>query len=171
MRKVLTQQFFNRPTLSVAEELLGKYLVRKEKGKETAYKVIEVEAYDGFLDKASHAHRGKTGRNEVMFGKAGTIYIYLTYGMHYMLNIVTGKKEYPAAVLLRGLESISGPGRLTKKLHIDKRMNKKPANKETGLWFEDRGEKINRKDIKKTPRIGVHYAGVWSKKPYRFVLK
>jgi len=171
MRKVLKKAFFKRPTLVVAEELLGKYLVRKRGKKETAYKIVETEAYDGFKDKASHAHKGMTGRNEVMFGEAGTIYIYFTYGMHHMLNIVTGAKGYPAAVLIRAVEDVSGPGRLTKKLSIDKRLNKKKAGKVSGLWFEDRGEKISKNDIKKTPRIGVRYAGEWENMPYRFILK
>ena len=94
----------------MAENLLGKYLVRKIGNKEIALKINEIEAYDGFEDKASHAHKGKTERNKVMFGEAGNWYIYLVYGMHNMLNIVTGKKDYPAAILIRGAGDISGPG-------------------------------------------------------------
>ena len=134
--------------------------------------ITKVEAYDGYKDKASHASRGKTERNQVMFGPAGYFYIYFTYGMHWMLNIVTGPKNYPAAVLIRGTKEINGPARLTKFLKIDKKFNGKKAELKTGLWFEDRGVKINPKDIMKTARVGVAYAGpVWSKKKYRFLLK
>lgn len=134
--------------------------------------ITEVEAYDGFKDKASHASRGKTKRNQVMFGEAGCFYIYLTYGIHWMLNVVTGPKDYPAAVLIRGTDKVGGPARLTKFLKIDKILNSKKAELKTGLWFEDRGVKISDKQISITPRIGVAYAGsVWSKKKYRFLLK
>ncbi|HEY4517540.1 MAG TPA: DNA-3-methyladenine glycosylase, partial [Candidatus Paceibacterota bacterium] len=182
MPKILTPQFFNRTTTIVAQELLGKFLVRRIGKKTTALMITETEAYDGFLDKASHAHRGQTPRNSIMFGEAGHIYAYFTYGMHWMLNIVTGPKNYPAAVLIRGglklggakfaQVKINGPGRVTKALQIDKRLNTLRASPEAGLWFEDRGVKVNPKDIKKTPRIGIRYAGVkWGNKKYRFVLK
>lgn len=168
---ILQDDFFNRDALIVAKELLGKYLVRKADGKETALMITEVEAYDGFEDKASHAHRGKTKRNEVMFGPPGYFYVYLVYGMHWMLNVTTGKKDYPAAVLIRGVEGFDGPAKLTKFLKIDKKLNDKKADLKAGLWFEDKGVKIKEKDIKKTSRIGVSYAGpIWSKKHYRFLL-
>ncbi|PIY95650.1 3-methyladenine DNA glycosylase, partial [Candidatus Jorgensenbacteria bacterium CG_4_10_14_0_8_um_filter_39_13] len=92
MRKILSQSFFNRPALTVAKELMGKYLVRRYRGKLVSAMITEVEAYDGFKDKASHAFRGMTDRNKIMFGPAGFWYVYFTYGMHWMLNIVTGKK-------------------------------------------------------------------------------
>ena len=158
-RKQLGKDFFNRSTLTVAEELIGKFLIRKVRGKSHAYMITETEAYDGFKDKASHAHRGKTKRNEVMFKDAGHVYAYLTYGIHHMLNIVTGDKGYPAAVLIRGVEGISGPGRLTKQLSVTKGLNTKPLEKESGLWIEDRGVNISNRRIRKTPRIGINYAG------------
>ena len=171
MKKILTKKFFERSALEVAESLLGKYLVREVEGKEIAFKINEVEAYDGFEDKASHAHKGKTERNKVMFGEAGNWYVYLVYGMHNMLNIVTGGKDYPAAILIRGGEGISGPGRLTKFLKINKKFNGKTASLKTGLWLEDREEIVNKKKIKRTSRVGVDYAGpIWSKKNYRFIL-
>ena len=105
--KVLNKNFFNRPTLIVAKDLLGKYLIRRLNGKIKRFMITEVEAYDGFKDKASHASRGKTVRNAPMFGEAGVWYVYFTYGMHYMLNIVTGKKDYPAAILIRGVGTVS----------------------------------------------------------------
>lgn len=170
MRKVLSQKFFNQPTLEVAENLLGKFLIRKYRGKEISLMITEVEAYDGFNDKASHASKGKTERNKIMFEKAGKWYVYFTYGMYWMLNIVVGPKDYPAAILIRGTKEISGPARLTKFLKIDKKFNGKIADKKIGLWIEDRGIKINKSQILKTKRIGVEYAGkIWANKPYRFV--
>lgn len=168
--KILSQKFFNRPAPVVAEDLLGKYLVREIKGKRTAHMITETEAYFGHDDLASHASKGRTKRTEVMFGQAGIFYIYLVYGMYEMLNVVTGKDGHPGAVLIRAVENISGPGRLTKTLHIGRKMNTLPATSATGLWFEDRGEKADKKHIQKTSRLGVKYAGpIWSQKPWRFV--
>lgn len=168
MRKVLPQKFFNQPTLKVAQDLLGKFLVKKYRDEEILVIITEVEAYDGFNDKASHAHKGKTERNKIMFGESGRFYIYLTYGMHWMLNVVTGPKNYPAAVLIRAASNINGPAKLTKYLKIDKKFNNKPTNKKTGLWIEDRGIIINKTKIIKNKRIGVEYAGEWAGKLYRF---
>jgi len=183
MRAILKQEYFqNRNTAKVAKNLLGKFLVRRYRGKTKAYLITEVEAYDGFHDKASHAHRGQTKRNRVMFGPAGHWYVYFIYGMHWMLNIVTGPKNYPAAILIRGIRefphvnrrksasiTLNGPAKLTKALHIDKKLSGKPPTKISGLWIEDRGIKIAPRDIKSAPRIGVNYAGpIWSKKPWRF---
>ncbi|MBI2626024.1 MAG: DNA-3-methyladenine glycosylase, partial [Candidatus Nealsonbacteria bacterium] len=100
----LQRSFFLRPTLLVSKELLGKYLVRKIGRKILVGKITETEAYDGFKDKASHASRGNTERNKVMFDEGGRWYVYFTYGMHWMLNIVTGPQKYPAAVLIRGID-------------------------------------------------------------------
>lgn len=177
---ILKQEFFERPVLKVAPDLLGKVLVRKYRGKEICGVITEVEAYDGPHDKASHASRGMTERNKIMFGPAGHFYVYFTYGMHWMLNVVTGAKGYPAAVLIRGIqclvtkrlniENVDGPGKLTKFLHIDKKLNGKLICRKTGLWIEDRGVKFPMK-IERTPRIGVHYAEEWAGKPYRFLYK
>ncbi|MCL4437553.1 DNA-3-methyladenine glycosylase, partial [Patescibacteria group bacterium] len=119
MAKILNQNFFNRPTTKVAKELLGKFLVIRKGNQKIALMIIETEAYDGPNDKASHASRGKTKRTEPMFGEAGNFYIYLIYGMYYLLNVVTGPKNYPAAVLIRGAEKIdknplklNGPGKI-----------------------------------------------------------
>ena len=169
-RKVLQKQFFARSSLLVAPDLVGKFLVRRIRGKEISCMVIEVEAYVGVKDKASHAHRGRTPRNDVMFGEAGIWYVYLIYGMYEMLNVVTGAKGSPSAVLIRGVEGIAGPGRLTRALRIDRKLNKKKTAPASGLWFEDRGVVVQKKDIQKTPRIGVAYAAEWADKPYRFVL-
>lgn len=171
MRKVLGMRFFERDTLTVARELLGKYIVRRIRGKEIALMITEVEAYDGFDDKASHAHKGKTERNAVMFGVAGTWYVYLVYGMYEMLNVVTGARGYPAAVLIRGTDRVMGPGRLTKFLRITRAHNSTRATRANDLWIEDRGVVVPEQEVKRTTRIGVAYAGVWAKKKYRFVLR
>jgi DNA-3-methyladenine glycosylase len=169
---IFKREFFNRPTLKVSKDLLGKFLVRKyEDGKIESFMITEVEAYDGEKDLASHASKGKTKRTDVMYGEPGYFYVYLCYGMHYMLNIVTGPKDYPAAILIRSLEKVKGPGVVTKKLKIGKEFNKKKAGKESGLWFEDRGIIIKASEIIKTPRIGVFYAKEWAHKPYRFLIK
>lgn len=174
MRKVLRQDFFNRPTLKVARGLLGKFLVRKIGGngeRIVAMMITDVEAYIGHKDKASHASRGKTLRNTPMFGKAGYWYVYFTYGMHWMLNIVTEREGYPAAILIRGVADISGPARITKFLKIDKKINGKRASRKNNLWIEDRGIKISPRQISKSKRVGVPYAGEWKNKLWRFGVK
>lgn len=171
MSKMLDEKFFNRPTLRVARELLGKYLVRRIGSKTIARKITEVEAYIGHEDKASHASRGRTDRNKIMFGSAGTWYVYFTYGMYWMLNVIAERKGYPAAVLIRGVEGVSGPGRLTKFFKIDKRFNGELAWPRTGLWIEDRGIKVRPAAIKRTPRIGVDYAAEWKDKLWRFYVE
>jgi DNA-3-methyladenine glycosylase len=176
LSKPLTEKFSNRPTLAVARDLLGKFLVRRVGNRTIAAMIIEVEAYDGPHDKASHASRGMTKRNAPMFGPPGCWYIYFTYGMHWMLNIVTGPKGYPAAVLIRGVEGVSGPARVAKFFKIAKstakRINEKPASRATGLWIENRGIRIPTNRIRQSARIGVDYAGpVWARKKCRFVLK
>lgn len=171
-KRIIKKAFFEQNSVAAAQKLLGKFLVRKTGNKKIALMITETEAYEGFKDKASHASRGKTMRNAPMFGPAGVWYVYFTYGMHWMLNIVCGKKDYPAAVLIRGVKGINGPARLTKFLKVNKKINDKKAAIKTGLWLEDRGVKIKPAEIKKLPRIGVAYAGpIWSKKPYRFILK
>ena len=168
---LLDHHFLDRPTLVVAAELLGQYLCREMEGEVRRYTITEVEAYDGPEDKACHAHKGKTPRNSIMFGTAGHWYVYLCYGMHWLLNVVTGPEEYPAAVLFRGLEEVSGPGRLTKHLGIDKAQDRKACTRETGLWLESSGQTISESEIEKTPRIGIGYAEEWVDVPYRFILK
>lgn len=182
MGRILGEKFFNRDTKIVAKDLLGKFLIRQIGDKKITVMITETEAYDGFNDKASHAHKGKTKRNEIMFGDPGTFYVYFTYGMYFMLNIVTREKDYPAAVLIRGTNEVLGPGRLTKFLKINKKFNNQKSAIATGLWIEDRparnalrskaggGVKPYKFKIKKTARIGVGYAGpIWSAKKMRFV--
>ena len=139
-------------------------------GKTTKHIITEVEAYDGINDKACHASKGRTVRTEIMFGPAGFWYVYLCYGMYDMLNIVTGPKDYPAAVLIRGVEGINGPGRLTKTLKITRALNGKKVDQKNGLWIEQ-GISVSKNEIARTPRIGVAYAGAYAQKPWRFVWK
>lgn len=171
--KVLQSSFFDRPTLRVAKDFLGKFLIRKNGRKKISGMITEVEAYIGRKDKASHASRGRTKRTEIMFGEAGFWYVYLIYGMHHCLNIVTEKKGYPAAILIRGVRlldgtEIKGPGRVCKYFAIDKGFNTKKAIAKTGLWVADDGVKTVRNKIKKGKRIGVDYAGKWKDRLWRF---
>jgi DNA-3-methyladenine glycosylase len=158
-------------TVALARRLLGKYLVRATRRRPVAAMITEVEAYDGPGDRASHASRGRTPRNGVMFAPGGVWYVYLCYGVHEMLNLVTGPEDYPAAVLIRGVVGADGPGRVTKALGINRRFNGAACARESGLWIEDRGVRLPRSAIKAVARIGVAYAGpVWAKKPWRFIL-
>lgn len=170
MKKVLETDFFSGSSQIVARLLLGKYLVRKIDGVKVAKMVTEVEAYGGREDLASHARFGVTKRNEVMFGEPGVIYVYFIYGIYYMLNVVCGFINEPSAVLVRGLEGLPGPGILTRELKIDKSLSGILAEPKAGLWFEDRGVIVGRKDIKVSKRIGVDYAGQWSEKLWNFKL-
>lgn len=170
MGRMLGQRFFNRPTLRIARELLGKYLVRRIGKRGISRMITEVEAYVGFQDRASHASAGETARNRVMFGPPGAWYVYFTYGMHWMANIVTGPKGYPAAILIRGVSGISGPARVTRFFKIDKRFNGKPAVRHAGLWIEERGVRVSPRVVRRSPRIGVGYAGPWRRKLWRLYL-
>ena len=130
--------------------------------------IIEVEAYDGESDLACHARFGRTPRTEVMYGAGGAWYVYLCYGVHEMLNLVVGPKDWPSAVLIRALAGVEGPGRLTRRLGIDRQLNGKSAVRESGLWIEDRGVRVPRSLVRTTPRIGVDYSGpIWATKLWR----
>ena len=171
---ILPKRYFNRSTLTVAQSLVGKYLVRENGRGRIAGKIIEVEAYVGPEDKACHASKGRTARTEVLFGPPGTSYVYLIYGMYHMLNVVTERMEFPAAVLIRAIEVdgelIDGPGKLCRALEIDRSLNQLDMTNGRSLWFEDRGARVPSRQVGTFPRIGVDYAGVWAKKPWRFRL-
>jgi DNA-3-methyladenine glycosylase len=183
MRKKLTRGFYNRPTLRVARELLGKYLVLQQDGCFLSGRIVETEAYVGPGDPASHAFKGKTRRNEVMFGQAGHAYVYLTYGMHHCLNLVTERKGYPAAVLIRALEPAdgvecmikrrrrrkltdltSGPAKLCQALGIDREMNGADLCGHS-IYVLDRGEPVGR--VGRSSRIGISEG---REKTWRFFL-
>jgi DNA-3-methyladenine glycosylase len=173
--RILTHHFYARDTLVVARELLGKKLVRKYKGHILSGLICETEAYLGRTDSASHAFRGRTPRNAVMFGRAGVAYVYFVYGMHYLLNIVTEEEENPCAILLRalvpldGLEHMQryrgragkdltdGPAKLCQALVVDKTLNGWDLTAGRKLWLETQPS-IPERLIKKGPRIGIDYA-------------
>jgi DNA-3-methyladenine glycosylase len=175
-RKVLPREYFARPTLEVARDLLGKYLLRHgADGTRRAGRIVEVEAYVGPEDLACHASKGRTKRTEVMFGPAGVAYVYLIYGMYHCLNVVTEKEGFPAAVLIRAIETdgmlINGPGKLCRDFGIDRSHNYHDLTSGKVLWIEDRGERCPDSSVITGPRVGVDYAGFWAKKPWRFLLK
>src|SRR3954454_13676477 len=147
----------SKRTVFLARWLLGKFLVRRlPDGTEVARMILETEAYCGETDLASHARAGRTKRTEVMYGEGGVWYVYLCYGIHEMLNLVVGPAGSPAAILIRGGEGAIGPGRVTKTLALDRKLNRAPAtDQSSGLWIEDRGVRIPRKIVTVTPRIGV----------------
>ena len=168
--QTLPRAYFDRPADRVAHDLLGaRLVVRTADGAVSRHVVFETEAYLGVHDLACHGSKGMTSRNAVMFGPAGRWYVYLCYGMHWMLNIVTGAEGVPAAVLIRGAGDFVGPGRVTRGLGIDKAFDGRPAARATGLWFEAGGHVAPRL-VSRTPRIGVGYAGEWAEKPLRFVV-
>ncbi len=168
-RIVQSRELQSRQTTALARWLLGKVLVRTTPAGRSARVICEVEAYESERDLACHASKGRTARTEVMYGPGGVWYVYLCYGIHEMLNLVTGPAEYPAAILIRGVEGIVGPGRLTKKLEIGRALNGLVALPASGLHLEDHDIDVPRRLITVGPRVGVDYAGpVWSAKPWRF---
>ena len=179
--------FYRQNTLEVARQLLGKYLVRRHPEGITVGRIVETEAYVGPEDKACHAARGRTARTEVMFGEAGHAYVYFVYGFHHMLNIVTEREGFPAAVLIRAVEPVrgmslmkrrrgtgeaqslaSGPGRLCQAFAIDRTLNGTDVCGDV-LYVRDASEPSP--TIVTTSRIGVDYAGQWKHKPWRFLIK
>ena len=179
----LPRTFFDRPTLKVAKDLLGKYLMRETEAGIIHSRIVDVEAYIGPEDRACHASKGRTKRTDVMFGPSGVTYVYLIYGMYHCLNLVTEKIDFPAAILIRGIEvvengkghldvpcRIDGPGRVCRFLAIDRNLNAVDTTLGKDIWVEDREEKIFPKKIQKLPRIGIAYAGEWAHKPWRYCL-
>jgi DNA-3-methyladenine glycosylase len=171
-RIIKAKEFQAKRTVSLARGLIGKYLVRRfPDGHEEAHLITETEAYHGESDLACHARAGRTRRTEVLYAEGGRWYVYLCYGIHEMLNLVVGPRDWPAAILVRGVDGIPGPGRVTKKLAIDRRLNGAAADPASGLWIEDRGFVYRRNRLRITPRIGVDFAGpIWALKPWRFEL-
>ncbi|MCK4919556.1 MAG: DNA-3-methyladenine glycosylase [Bacteroidales bacterium] len=162
------ESFYTRDVLEVAPDLLGKKLCVYSVGKKESFIISEVEAYRGVEDSACHASKGRTPRTEVMYKKGGVIYVYLIYGVHWMFNIVTAELDVPQAVLIRGLRSINGPGRITNKLNIEKSFNGESLISSQRIWLED-GEKPD--EIFTSPRIGIDYAGEpWTSKAWRYFI-
>ena len=169
----LPRQFYARRTLVVARDLLGMHLVHDDAGTRRVGRIVEVEAYQGPEDLAAHSARGKTARNEVMFGPPGHAYVYFIYGVWYCMNVVVREESVPHAVLIRALEPVEGlddktwgPGLLCRAMNIDRRLNGTDLLG-TKLWLE-RPATCRRVRIARATRIGVDYAGDWAKKPWRF---
>lgn len=161
--------FVNHDALFLAQALIGKTLVRRfEDGHMMRSRITETEAYLGVEDLANHASKGRTPRTAVMYEAGGQVYVYLIYGIHWLFNIVTGSEESPQAVLIRGLEHCSGPGRVGKRLKIDRSFYGESLDTSDRIWIED--SSISG-EIKATTRVGVDFAGpLWKNKPWRFVL-
>jgi DNA-3-methyladenine glycosylase len=176
--RLLDHGAFNRPTLQVARDLLGKFIVRKYRGRRISAMITEVEAYKGPKDRASHASGGRrTARVEPLYGDGGTVYVYFIYGMHWMLNFSTAGEGIPEGVLIRGVladpdgqrKLLAGPGRVTKYLRIDNKFDGTDVIDSRQIWLEDRGVRITAKSIRRGPRIGVDFAGpYWAARPWRF---
>lgn len=151
----LPYEFYHRPCPEVARDLVGKVLVRRVNGQEYRLRITQTESYCGEDDTACHAHKGKTQRTEVMYRKAGTIYVYLCYGIHWMLNIVTGEENEPEAVLIRACAGkFDGPGKLTKALQITGQLNRGSILGDE-LWVEDDGFPCT---VATDTRVGIGYA-------------
>lgn len=151
----LGYDFFHRPCLEVAEDLVGKVLVRNTPEGQLRLRISETEAYCGEADTACHAHKGRTKRTEVLYMEAGTVYIYLCYGIHWLLNIVTGDENDPQAVLIRACTDAPGPGKLTKALSITGELNRQHICRQDQLSIEDDGFRCNTEADK---RVGIGYA-------------
>lgn len=165
--KKLNKEFYTRPAIELAKDLLGKYLVVNG----ISGKIIETEAYIGSRDRASHAYRGKiTERNKIMYSAGGHVYIYFIYGMYWLLNITAGKEGDSECVLIRGLDKSNGPGKLCRYLGLDKSFYGEDLTASQRIWLEDRFEK--KAKIKSSARIGIDYAGpYWSKRKLRFLFE
>ena len=172
----LPRAFYDRDTIIVARELLGKHLVHLSGGMARVGRIVEVEAYLGPHDLAAHSARGLTPRTQVMFGPPGHAYVYFIYGMHHCVNVVTERDGHASAVLLRALEPVhnvtgrtSGPGLLCRAMEIDKRLNAHDLLSET--FFIAEPPTPERLTIVKRPRVGVDYAKHWAKRQLRFYIK
>lgn len=188
---VLTREFYHRPALAVARDLLGCRLVRMQTGKRLAGVIVETEAYQGEEDLGCHASVGQTPRNSVMYGPPGHAYVYFTYGMHWMLNVVTGDVGTPGAVLIRAIDPFEGipqmtenrpykagkrgwtdgPAKLTQTLAIDKRLNQMDlCDPHSVIWIET-GEPVQEGCVEQTARVGLNSVPEpWKSIPWRFVV-
>lgn len=163
----LEREFYSRDVLVVAPELIGKTLVRCNAGRLSFYPIVEAEAYRGEEDEASHARFGRTSRNFIMYAQGGLLYVYLIYGIHWMLNIVTGFEGTPQAILIRGLKGLAGPGILTCSLGIDKSFNGEDLVTSNRIWIENNPEIPV---IIQKPRVGIQYAGEpWKSYAWRYI--
>lgn len=154
--KTLDGAFFHRPCLDVAHDMVGKLIIRTlDDGSELTLRITEAEAYCGVEDTACHASKGRTPRTELLFGESGILYVYLCYGMHSLMNVVTGETGHPEAVLIRACEVYNGPGKLTKYLKIDRSFNGESAVTNSRIRFADDGARPRVDTLK---RVGIDYA-------------
>ena len=187
----LTRSFYARPTRQLAQALLGCRLVRRWHGQRLSGLIVEAEAYIGETDLACHARVGRTARNAVMYGQPGFAYVYFTYGMHWMLNVVSEEEHFPAAVLIRALEPqegidrmlqhrpvsrpielCRGPAKLTQALRIDQALNGVDlCNRRSDLWIET-GVPVPTRSVERGPRVGLFTTPEpWKSKPWRYWVK
>ncbi len=173
----LKKGFYHRDVLRIAPELLGKVLARRyDDGYVTRFVITEVEAYRGEEDLACHASKGRTKRTEVMYHSGGKVYVYFVYGMHWLINVVTGKEGEPQAVLIRSVVEYAngrhykGPGRVGKILKLDRSFYGEDLLKSKRIWIEESSDTKKPKYLK-TKRIGVSYAKEWAEKEWRFVIQ
>lgn len=165
--RVIKLSELRAPATELAPWLLGKILCRDIDGKIIRARITETECYFGEEDTACHAHKGRTERTDIMYRAGGNAYVYLCYGIHSLLNITTGEEGHPEAVLIRGVENVTGPGRVTKFMQIDRTLNKKKLVRENGLWLEDDGF-VSKYIIDK--RVGIDYAKPEDRdRPWRFI--
>ena len=187
---VLSRDFYNRPTLEVAEDLLGCLLVRQlDSGATLAARIVDLEAYIGQEDTACHASKGRTPRTEVMFGEPGHAYVYLIYGLHHLLNLVTEESGRPCGIMLRAVEPVhnlevmrairpvkgqnlsNGPGKLTRALDVDRQLNTWDLCAGQQLWVAPRPEPLM-ESVSRGPRVGIDYADQEDREaPWRFWLQ
>lgn len=195
-KEKLPRSFFRRDTQKVARDILGSILVRKAGDSYLKAKIVETEAYLGTKDKAAHVYEDKkTDRNKVVYEKAGLVYIYLCYGIHWQLNFTTGKEDEPECILIRALEPIAGekvmlknreekssaakineaqitngPGKLCQALNLDRSFYGEDSIESDRLWLE-KGDSIPEAKIKSSPRIGIDYAEEYAQKPWRYFVE
>lgn len=174
--RILPRSFYDRDTIEVARELLGKCPVHRSRGVERIGRIVEVEAYLGSHDLAAHSAKGLTDRTRVMFGAPGFAYVYLIYGMYYCMNVVTEPEGHGAAVLVRAIEPVKniegrtqGPGLLCRAMDIDKRLNAHDLLSDD-FCIEAESRAVSWKIVRR-PRVGVDYAGYWATRHLRFYLK
>lgn len=166
----IPEGFFTRDVLEVAPGLVGKSLVRRfDNGEVKKYRITETEAYRGQEDRACHANKGRTPRTEIMFREGGSVYVYLIYGMYWMLNFVAGPEGDASAVLIRGVEGFPGPGKVGWELRLDKSFYGEKLASSERLWVEE--SRVTPEYIV-SPRVGIGYAGEpWVSKPWRFLTR
>lgn len=166
----LTRDFFSRDVLEVAPDLLGKTLVRQfENGEMLRLNINETEAYRGEDDLGCHASKGRTPRTEVMYHQGGLVYVYLIYGMYWLLNFTTGTEGHPQAVLIRGSAEIEGPGRIGRALQLNKSFYGEDLIASERLWVESNSAISTPPEITTAPRVGIDYAGeYWAGRHWRF---